>query len=80
MSQSVEVTPLYFFSFGEGTTTEKCPATKDIDWDMAIYALSYYMEYGQGSKDKDFGPAEIQRNFNENCDRNMTIYDEFVSS
>lgn len=71
------IEPLYFFSYSEDMTIENCPAAKDINWDLAIIALSDYMEYGAGAENKeDIGPAEIQRNFNENCERNMRIYND----
>lgn len=77
----VEVRPLFYFSYNLGSTTVvNCPDTKDIDWDIAIIALSYYFEYGAGSSSPtDFGPAAIQRNFEENCERDMSIYTDVVT-
>ena len=64
---------LYFYSSlyerETGTYAIACPQTKDIDWRLAIYALSKYMQ-----EQEDLGPAEIQRNFDANCERNMRIY------
>jgi len=79
-SETGEIKPLYFFSYGAGSTTEKCPATKNIDWELAIYLMSDYWEYGAGSSTTEFDrePAEIQRSFNENCERNMGIYADAI--
>ena len=75
-----EVKPLYFVSYGAGSTTVKCTAAKSIDWDIAIVALSDYMEYGLGSTTgEDHGPAEIQRHFEENCEQDMAIYTDVVT-
>lgn len=75
-----EIHPLYFFSYGAGSTTVKCAAAKNIDWDIAIVVLSDYMEYGAGATSgEDHGPAEIQRHFEENCERDMAIYTDVVA-
>jgi hypothetical protein len=75
-----EIHPLYFFSYGAASTTVKCVAAKNIDWDIAIVALSDYMEYGAGATSgEESGPAEIQRHFEENCERDMKIYTDVVT-
>ncbi len=73
-----EISLLYFYSDAMGTSTisKVCPATDNINWEVANLVLSDYMEYGEGSSTQEFGPAEIQRNFEENCDRNMKIYND----
>lgn len=80
-SEEGEISLIYFYSEAMGTSTvvKKCPATKDINWELANVALSDYMEYGAGSTTKEFGSAEIQRNFEENCERNMKIYNDMIS-
>ena len=79
-SSSDAIKPLYFYSYQyedeNGSYSIKCPQTKDIDWQLAIYALSAYMQF---EAPNDYGPAEIQRNFDENCERNMHIYETFSS-
>ena len=75
-----EIHPLYFFSYDENNTAVKCVAAKNIDWDIAIFALSDYMEYGAGATSgEETGPAEIQRHFEENCERDMKIYTDVIT-
>jgi hypothetical protein len=73
---SEKINPIYFYSSAyedkNGFYAIQCPQTKDIDWQLAVYTLSAYMQFEvQG---EDLGPAEIQRNFDKNCERNMKIY------
>lgn len=76
-TQGSRVNSLYFYSYAyedeNGAYAVACPQTKDIDWQLAIYALSAYMQFE--APDEEHGPAEIQRNFDENCERNMRIYE-----
>jgi len=75
------ITPLYFVSYGEGSTTPNCAAAKDINWDLAVVIMSDYWQYGVGSTsaDIDLEPMGIQRSFNEHCQRNMGIYNEAIA-
>lgn len=53
---------------------EKCQ-TEDINWDIAIQALSkYYSDSGS----TDFGPIDIERHFKENCKKDLQIYVEYL--
>ncbi len=71
---------VYFYSYALENTVEKCPAADGIDWELAIIFLSSYMQNGAGaSSGEDFGPAEIQRHFADNCDRDMAIYNEMIT-
>ncbi|MEK7510964.1 MAG: hypothetical protein AAB582_01905 [Patescibacteria group bacterium] len=76
-TQGSSVNSLYFYSYTyedeNGAYALACPQTKDIDWELATYALSAYMQFEE--LDEEHGPAEIQRNFDENCERNMQIYE-----
>jgi hypothetical protein len=78
---SEKINPIYFYSLTyedqNGLYATQCPQTKGIDWQLAVYTLSAYMEFEV--KNEDFGPAEIQRNFDENCERNMNIYNTLSS-
>ncbi|KKU19422.1 MAG: hypothetical protein UX31_C0006G0014 [Candidatus Nomurabacteria bacterium GW2011_GWA1_46_11] len=75
-----EILPLYFYSYPyeeeNGPYSIECPQTKDIDWQLAIYALSAHIQFE--APEEDYGPAEIQRNFDENCERNMHIYETLL--
>jgi len=51
-----------------------CP-TENIDWDIAIQALT---EYQRNSSFTDFGPADIERHFQENCEEDMEIYNVYL--
>ena len=77
---SGEIRPVYFYSYTLESTVSECPAANGIDWDLAIIALSYYMQDGAGAnRGADMGSAEIQRNFAENCDRDMGIYNDMIT-
>ena len=79
-SSSGEILPVYFYSYALDSKVAECPATDGIDWDLAIITLSYYMQHGAGKNSgEDMGPAEIQRHFAENCDRDMAIYNDMVT-
>lgn len=79
-SSSGEILPIYFYSYTLESTVPECPAANGIDWDLAIITLSYYMQHGAGaSSGVDMGPAEIQRNFAQNCDRDMAIYNDMIT-
>ena len=74
---SDKINLIYFYSLAyedkNCSYAIQCPQTKNIDWQIAAYTLSAYMQFeAQG---ENFGPAEIQRNFDENCERNMHIYE-----
>ena len=74
------ILPIYFYSYTLDSKVPECPATDGIDWDLAIIALSYYMQHGAGAgSGEDTGPAEIQRHFAENCNRDMAIYNDMVT-
>ncbi len=74
------ILPVYFYSYALESTVPECPAANGIDWDLAIITLSYYMQYGAGAgSGEDMGPAEIQRHFAQNCDRDMAIYNEMIT-
>ncbi|MEK7644910.1 MAG: hypothetical protein AAB391_01100 [Patescibacteria group bacterium] len=74
---SDKINPLYFYSSAyedkNGLYANQCPQTNGIDWQLAIYTLSAYMQFE--ALREEIGPAEIQRNFDENCKRNMQIYE-----
>ncbi|OGC83289.1 hypothetical protein A3D68_01100 [Candidatus Adlerbacteria bacterium RIFCSPHIGHO2_02_FULL_52_17] len=76
-ASSDRINSLYFYSYAyedvNGAYAIECPQTKEIDWQLAIYALSAYMQFE--APEEEHGPAEIQRNFDENCERNMHIYE-----
>ncbi len=75
-----EIKPLFYLSpVTNEDLVATCPGTKDIDWEIAIVALSDYFEYGAGATStEDYGAAEIQRNFEQNCKRDMAIYTDVV--
>lgn len=74
---SDKINPIYFYSSAyeekNGLYAIQCPQTEGIDWKLAIYTLSAYMQFK--AKGEDFGPAEIQHNFDKNCERNIKIYE-----
>jgi hypothetical protein len=76
-ASSDRINSLYFYSYTyedkNGAYAIECPQTKDIDWQLAIYALSAYMQFE--APEEEHGPAEIQRNFDQNCERNIHIYE-----
>ena len=78
---SDKINPLYFYSSSyeekNGAYAVQCLQTKGIDWQLAIYTLSAYMQFEAPGEEN--GPAEIQRNFDENCERNMRIYETLSS-
>lgn len=75
------INSLYFYSYSyeeeNGLYSINCPQTKEINWQLAIHTLSAYMQFE--AIEEDYGSAEIQRNFDENCERNMRIYEEYNS-
>ena len=76
-----EILPTYFFSYGMSSSTENCPQTKGIDWELAIIAMSDYWQYGAGSTSGasiNQEPAAIQQSFNLHCERNMAIYNDMI--
>jgi hypothetical protein len=79
---SSNVSLSYFYSSTyeakNGDYAVNCPQTKGVDWGMAIDTLSAYMQF-QAPKGTDLGPAEIQRNFDQNCTRDMHIYESLRS-
>lgn len=61
---------LYFVS---GNKYDGCPADKDVNWDVAVTALSL-----NASSTTEFGPAEVERHFSQNCAADMKIYGDYV--
>lgn len=64
---------LYFVSgqdFGNTCSTE------NIDWRIAVRALS---EYHYANENEDTGPAEIQRHFEEDCKNDLAIYTDYIA-
>ncbi|MCX6790160.1 MAG: hypothetical protein NTV60_01380 [Candidatus Kaiserbacteria bacterium] len=80
-ASSEKINPIYFYSSAyedkNGSYAIQCPQTKGIDWQLAIYTLSAYMQFE--THGEEIGPAEIQRNFDENCERNMKIYTDVIT-
>src|SRR3989338_68835 len=53
-----------------------------VDWDIATTALSEYVRdfiKQNPGLDYDFGPAEIERHFAENCEEDLKIYNEYMA-
>lgn len=63
---------LYFASYSK---IAKCKTDK-INWDIATQALS---EHYRNSGSTDFGPADIQRHFEENCENDLKIYSNYMA-
>ena len=51
-----------------------------VDWDIAVTALSqHFKNLAKENPDIDFGPAEIERHFEENCEEDLKIYNEYIT-
>lgn len=51
-----------------------------IDWDIAVTALSqHFKKLAQDNSDVDFGPVEIERHFEENCEEDLKIYYSYIN-
>lgn len=52
-----------------------------VDWDIAVDALSqHFSNLAKENPNVDFGPAEIERHFAENCEEDLKIYNKYIDS
>ncbi|OHA49111.1 MAG: hypothetical protein A2Z62_01620 [Candidatus Terrybacteria bacterium RIFCSPLOWO2_02_42_20] len=52
-----------------------------VDWDFAVTALSqHFKDLSKNDSNIDFGPAEIERHFAENCEEDLKIYDKYMAA
>lgn len=60
---------------------QSCPDAVNIDWEIAINALSqHFSNLAKQTPGEDyFGPAEIERHFAENCEEDLKIYNNYVT-